>query len=465
MSSLSKDDNKEELGRGGLWAALTADEASFVKRMRLIDILGTMMFKVMWASWNQSYLDLCGNDTGMMAVHYGWCRVGMGVLMAITNPIYSAVSDCIGRKHLMAWGRLGWMWFFFMHKFRDQSLTHRLLHEWICWGVVQTGVWPTFAASHSDMFGTRPELYSRIQAADNMWINWFAMLGGPATTLITLTMGLHAAQPVAGALALSSMLLVFTLPETLPPAKRKKLPTNAAEWGGLLARANPFANLLLLLNKGPGLRRLSVSTSLWFMCQEVWATQGAFRVGNLGWTPTRQSYFTSLSDGVGGFGQVLYLNRLLGRLGNRRTFELGALISVLSYAVQGLCAYTGPLGSLRVNVQYCLGVLLLQTLPVLMPFASRSMIVKQGITMYEGEDGGIGRGQLSAAYSGLGQITSIVSPMLWGWLYRFFLRRGFPTGYFFVPSAFMLAAWGALRGADPATLFIEDAPAAPTPGP
>ena len=32
------------------------------------------------------------------------------------------------------------------------------------------------------------------------------------------------------------------------------------------------------------------------------------------------------------------------------------------------------------------------------------MIVKQGITMYEGEGGGIGRGQLSAAYSGLGQV-------------------------------------------------------------
>ena len=56
-----------------------------------------MMFKVMWASWNQSYLDLCGNDTGKMAVHYGWCRVGMGCCHIVTNPIYSAISDSIGR--------------------------------------------------------------------------------------------------------------------------------------------------------------------------------------------------------------------------------------------------------------------------------------------------------------------------------------------------------------------------------
>jgi hypothetical protein len=89
------------------------------------------MFKVMWASWNQSYLDLCGNDTGKMAVHYGWCRVGMGLCHIVTNPLYSAISDSVGRKHMMAWGRIGWMWFFFMHKFRDRSLQSRLLHEWV----------------------------------------------------------------------------------------------------------------------------------------------------------------------------------------------------------------------------------------------------------------------------------------------------------------------------------------------
>ena len=49
----------------------------------------------------------------------------------------------------MTWGRFGWMFFFYCHRFRDTSLTHRLLMEWFCWGVVQPGVWPTFAASHN----------------------------------------------------------------------------------------------------------------------------------------------------------------------------------------------------------------------------------------------------------------------------------------------------------------------------
>ena len=122
----------------------------------------------------------------------------------------------------------------------------------------QTGVWPTFAASHSDVFGTRPELYSRIQAADNMYVNFISMLGGPATTAITLAFGnIHAAQPIAGVLATLSMLVVFTIPETLKPERRKPL-----EWGKLLGRANPLSNLMLLMNKGSGLRRLSISASL-----------------------------------------------------------------------------------------------------------------------------------------------------------------------------------------------------------
>ena len=78
-----------------------------------------LMFKVMWASWNQSYLELCDYDTGKLAVHYGWCRVGMGLCQIVTNPIYSAISDSVGRKGMMTWGRFGWMFFFYCHRFRD----------------------------------------------------------------------------------------------------------------------------------------------------------------------------------------------------------------------------------------------------------------------------------------------------------------------------------------------------------
>ena len=97
-----------------------------------------------------------------------------------------------------------------------------------------------------------------------------------------------------------------------------------------------------------------------------------------------------------------------------------------------------------------------------MPFASRAMLVKQGITVYKGR---VGRGQLNAAYGGLGNLCGIVAPLLWGSLYRFFLQwserggaaaRYMRGGHFFVTAALMLVACLALRTADGTTLFIGD---------
>ena len=77
----------------------------------------------------------------------------------------------------------------------------------------------------------------------------------------------------------------------------------------------------------------------------------------------------------------------------------------------------------------------------------------------------VGKGQLNAAYSGLGQITAVVSALWWGGLYRFFsgqsantprLLRWGPGGHFLVTSAMMLGAWAALRTADPSTLYVEE---------
>ena len=46
--------------------------------------------------------------------------------------------------------------------------------------------------------------------------------------------------------------------------------------------------------------------------------------------------------------------------------------------------------------------------------------------------------------------------MLWGVLYRFFLNRGLPSGYFFVPAIFMAISWATLHGARSDTLFLKD---------
>jgi hypothetical protein len=184
-------------------------------------------------------------------------------------------------------------------------------------------------------------------------------------------------------------------------------------------RVNPFANAVLLFTRGPGLRRLATSTLLWFVCNQVWATQTAFRMGVLGWTPTQISYFTSGYDGVGVLSQALVVNRLSARIGNRASMELGAAVSVVSYALQGLCMLPTGARGLRTSVQYSLAIAVLQTAPVSMQYASRAMVVKQGLAVCGGE---VGRGELNAAYAGLGTLTGMFGPLLWGALYQHFLR-------------------------------------------
>ena len=57
------------------------------------------------------------------------------------------------------------------------------------------------------------------------------------------------------------MVAVASCKETLAPEKRKPFK---------LRTANPFANVLLLLRNGPGLRGLATSTGLFFACNSIW---------------------------------------------------------------------------------------------------------------------------------------------------------------------------------------------------
>ena len=56
-------------GGGSFWAELTPSEASFVRKCRAIEVLFKAGVVTMWASWQQSYIDLFNGDSGAMAVH------------------------------------------------------------------------------------------------------------------------------------------------------------------------------------------------------------------------------------------------------------------------------------------------------------------------------------------------------------------------------------------------------------
>jgi hypothetical protein len=416
------------------------------------------MLTVIMPHWNQSYLDLCNGDTGLMAFHYGKCALYVSVLEMFCSPVVAALSDTFGRVHFATWGRLGWIIFFSGHAIRDRSLPHRALFEAVPWGIIQAGVWPVFAAAHSDVFGTRPALSGRIKARDSMYCDAAGFCGPMLSYAVARVFGLASTEHLSSLLTLASMGVLLTVPETLAKANRKPF---------RLATSNPLSNVWLLLSNGPGLRRLALSTSLWFWVQEIWSTQSAFRMGVLRWTPVEQSVFDSGYNGLGTIVQGPVVQPLLARLGNRRAYQYGALISGVAYLVQSQAHRpAGAAGKLRMAVQYCLGIGLLKTLPDVMGTSMRAMMVSQGIKVCD-----VGRGQINAAYGGLGQITAVFSALFWGSLYRFFsdakLARGRaswlqwgPGGHFVLAAGAMVAAWWLLVRSKSGTLFLDDDDAA-----
>ena len=149
--------------RQTLMSQLTREERRFVLQQRVVEVVCKMATSVVMPHWNSSYLELCGGDTGLMAFHYGKCALYVSSLEMFCSPLVASLSDQVGRKHLMTWGRLGWIIFFSGHRIRDRSLAHRALFEAVPWGIIQAGTWPVFSAAHSDVFGQRPELSARIK--------------------------------------------------------------------------------------------------------------------------------------------------------------------------------------------------------------------------------------------------------------------------------------------------------------
>ena len=51
---------------GGLLAELTPFERTFVLKQRSMEVISGFLFPFQGSAWLQSYLDLCGGDTGRM---------------------------------------------------------------------------------------------------------------------------------------------------------------------------------------------------------------------------------------------------------------------------------------------------------------------------------------------------------------------------------------------------------------
>ena len=252
-----------------------------------------------------SYLDQCQNDMGLMAMHYGWVQTVNNALHCVLSPIVGSLSDTWGRRKLHAIGRVGPMlWFLGLPvmtmwysaypddaRIRRLSLHFRFLLEAIPWGTITAGNWGVFSAAHTDLFASRPELSSRIQAAEHSWRSAFgipcSLFGAFAVPALWTTRYRYVPWLLSAAVAASQIVVALRMPETLPEERRKPFS---------LKQANPLSNVMLLMRNGRGLRGLACAGTCFFASQSTWSIQAMYRLGPLNWTPGENSYFHAVED-------------------------------------------------------------------------------------------------------------------------------------------------------------------------
>eukprot|EP01047_Picozoa_sp_COSAG01_P057631 COSAG01_NODE_6686_length_3544_cov_4.531495_2_plen_310_part_00 len=234
-----------------LWARLSPDERSLVRKHKIIEFCSGLVFSTCMPYWNSSYLALVDGDTALMARHYGISASIISIFEMFTSPFVASLSDTVGRKYLSAVGRIGWIMFFAGHRIRDRSLPFRLYSEVVCWGVVQAGVWNVFSAQHSDIFGERPSLSAEIKADIAMYQSVAQFMGPWIALACTHTVGSAFSQQLVSIFTGVSMAALLSIPETLMDdrprgseswvVKKGRRPAHRKPFS--LSTANPFANI------------------------------------------------------------------------------------------------------------------------------------------------------------------------------------------------------------------------------
>ncbi|HEY0422506.1 MAG TPA: MFS transporter, partial [Rhodopila sp.] len=245
-------------------------------------------------------------------------------------------------------------------------------------------------------------------------------IAGPALGGVLGAYGLRLPFVAASILAGCNVLYgLFVLPESLPPARRRKI-----DWG----RANPLGSLrVLMANRDLG--RLAIAWgSIWFA---LGALQTTFVLANevrFGWDSRHNGLALALAGLGSALVQGLLVRRVVPWLGERRAAMIGGMITAVAY----LCIALAPVGWVVL-----LGIVL-QSVGAITSPAVQGMVSALAAADRQGETQG--------ALASVQGLTAIASPLVASWVFSTFTAVATPIflpGAPFVVSAlaFGLAIW------------------------
>ena len=86
----------------------TPEEARFVLKGRLHHIFSSLQFNISRSAILDSYMRHAGGSSTVWARHYGLVQTSTNLANLLLAPVVGCLSDTIGRKPLMIFGRIGW---------------------------------------------------------------------------------------------------------------------------------------------------------------------------------------------------------------------------------------------------------------------------------------------------------------------------------------------------------------------
>jgi DHA1 family tetracycline resistance protein-like MFS transporter len=309
----------DEKVSGASPALTAAQERRFVLCQRIVAIVQFpgWTFTLPYVADTRHYIRMCNGDVATMAVSRGTTEALTALCGGLLAPVFGSLSDAVGRRPVQCFAGCGALLRCILIPLTT-TLRTRMLVDIVCKGVIEAGMKTVKGATHSDVFGTRPERSGEVRATEDMCSQLLSMLSPSVAEVLARLFGENATFVAGGAAAALGAVATVFCPETLPKNNKRQFE---------LKRANPVSGLWVLLSHGKRLRQLTLATALNRLAVNVNIMMlESFRLGTLGWVPLDLSRYKQSITWMHGLAQGIMIPKIISRYGNRHAGEIAATV-------------------------------------------------------------------------------------------------------------------------------------------
>lgn len=338
----------------------------------------------------------------------GYMMVAYAVTHFFAGPILGSLGDSIGRRRVLLFGMAAF------------ALDYALMAAaptigWLFLGRVIAGIaGATYGPANAVLADVTPpdkraETFGLLGAAFGCGFILGPVLGG-----LLSDFGTRAPFIAAAVLAgVNALVILFLLPETMDPARRRRF-----DW----RQAHVVGAFRPLLHAG-GAGYLLVAAFLWQLAHMVYPTTWAyFGEIALGWSPREIAWSLAAAGLTMALVQTLVIGRAIARLGEAWTLVVGILAGALVFL-----GYVFVRETWAIYALIAFGALQALAYPSINALLSRMTDASH-------------QGALQGGMAGLNSVAVIVAPLLLSQALAFGAERGFTGGNFAVASALAFAA-------------------------